>query len=269
MSRNLVGNAPIRIKGELRHRSVSALPPSSPYWDLSQYAGSSSRVVDPSLREAVVVLNYRLPDNSSLYWIANGTKVAADGGLQWLKELDPSLLPNFVVGDFDSTPPSLISEYKSKGSQVIDGRHDQDSSDLEKALLVLEVDEISKASSHDRILILGGLGGNLSHQFANINVLYKYRHRQIVLIGRENVAILLSSSPTKIKFSSATKRTVYCSLVPVGQEVREVTTQGLKWNLNGDKLGFGSLVSTSNEFKSEIVEISASQPLLFIVDLKH
>lgn len=57
-------------------------------WDLSKYVGSSDEVLEPSLKESVIVLNYHLPQNVAKYWSTMGTKIVADGGLKFLNEKD-------------------------------------------------------------------------------------------------------------------------------------------------------------------------------------
>lgn len=106
---------------------------------------------------------------------------------------------------------------------------DQNTTDLQKALeLVLKIDP-----NVDRILVLGGLGGSTSHTFANINTLLLYSEQDIVLVGRDNIAFLVRPGITKIKslHSSNDIGQVKCSLIPLMGAAKNVTTQGLKWNL--------------------------------------
>ena len=85
----------------------------------------------------------------------------------------------------------------------------------------------------DRVLVLGGLGGSASHTFANLNCLFKFSHLNIALISQENIAFLVNPGVTIIQspFSSE-NRQVKCSLVPLGQPVRNISTKGLKWELS-------------------------------------
>jgi thiamine pyrophosphokinase len=55
-------------------------------------------------------------------------------------------------------------------------------------------------------------------------------------------------------------------------ECRGVTTTGFRWNVSGETLAFGKLVSTSNEFdrKTEIAEVTNPEtPLLFTLQMRQ
>lgn len=56
----------------------------------------------------------------------------------------------------------------------------------------------------------------------------------------------------------------WCSLVPVGRPCL-LTTSGFRWNLHEERLQFGGLISTSNEFDPQIESssVSTDAPILF------
>lgn len=61
----------------------------------------------------------------------------------------------------------------------------------------------------------------------------------------------------------------WCSLVPV-EEDAVVTTEGLKWNLDSDEMGFGKMISTSNELDRDAdVLISTNKPLIWSMAFKY
>jgi len=59
-----------------------------------------------------------------------------------------------------------------------------------------------------------------------------------------------------------------CGIVPLGEKCESITTKGLKYNLNNDDMSFGSLISTSNEFVDEIVQVENSHTVLWTTCLK-
>ena len=61
----------------------------------------------------------------------------------------------------------------------------------------------------------------------------------------------------------------WCSLVPVCGEAT-VHTSGLKWNLRGEQMKFGGLISTSNELvRGENVEVHTDRPLMWSMAVKY
>ena len=46
-----------------------------------------------------------------------------------------------------------------------------------------------------------------------------------------------------------------------------VSTSGLRWNISGQRMEWGGLVSTSNEIDGEVVEVSTSHTLLWTCSL--
>ena len=66
-----------------------------------------------------------------------------------------------------------------------------------------------------------------------------------------------------------------CGLLPIGGSCAEVWTSGLRWNLHGERLGFGGLVSSSNmltegatEGSLHEVTVTTSDPLVWTTMLR-
>lgn len=125
-------------------------------------------------------------------------------------------------------------------------------------------------SKIEEIVVLGALGGSVSHEFAVLNSLYRYSTMQyslmrlkratttttttmnndnapMVLISDENIILMIDGcSSSSLKSSNVFVKTelsvsrvggggvenVRCSLIPLGQTVVNITTKGLKWNLS-------------------------------------
>ena len=87
--------------------------------------------------------------------------VAADHGLAFLYE--HQILPDYIVGDFDSTPEEIVSYYRSKTKVPIRQFNPvKDASDTEIALrLCLEL-------GRKHVVILGATGKRADHLWANV-----------------------------------------------------------------------------------------------------
>merc|ERR1712070_37698 len=134
------------------------------------------------------------------------------------------------------------------------------------------------------VYIVGAVGSRFDHSMSNINALYKYSSDfdQLVLVGAESFVMLLEpyinySIKRNLQVEGRT-----CGLLPLGTTVHSITTTGLRWDLNDDKLGFfnskririkdqknkkiddGCLFSSSNEIvDDQEVTIRSSEPLIW------
>lgn len=90
--------------------------------------------------------------------------IGADHGLVFLYE--HGILPNYIVGDFDSTPQEILSYYREKTSIPIRRFNPvKDASDTEIAL------RFGLELGRKRILLLGATGSRADHLWANVQCL--------------------------------------------------------------------------------------------------
>jgi len=215
----------------------------------------------------VILLNYELPKCTDYLWRQAATRVCADGGASRLEALamDDCPPPHFIVGDLDSISEDTRSRYEAKGSKVCDLSHDQDTTDLDKCLRVLE-DSGALSPERDTVLILGAFGGLWDREMSNFHVALKHATAGInsVLVGDHSIAHVLLPGWNRIELDREVEGPG-CALIPLGGECR-VTTQGLKWNLDGQPLAFGRLVSTSNVAQGDQVLVETDKPLIWTVD---
>lgn len=212
---------------------------------------------------ALVLLNQRLPTDRKLFkvlWSKALLKVAVDGGTNHLYNTHihnrEEYLPDLITGDFDSIQPYVKSYYEEQNVEIVE-TPDQNSTDFTKALKAVS-DKIKEKEIRS-VIVLGSFGGRLDHMFANINSLYEaseITEAQIILISVDTVAFLLQPGQHTISVDPRTCAE-WCGLIPVGEPCNSVTTKGLKWNLDKQRLKFGDLISTSNTFESESTDVVA------------
>ena len=86
-----------------------------------QWSGHRIELVDRRLMFSDIS-NLRR-DNFNIFWTQSLYRVAVDGGLNILNELDkgsPSLyIPHTVIGDLDSADSDLLTEYDRYGVEII------------------------------------------------------------------------------------------------------------------------------------------------------
>jgi len=179
------------------------------------------------------------------------------------------------VGDFDSVREEVLDFYRDKGTTIV-RKECQDSTDLQKSFGVLAHLEKESSIYHDTINVVGALGGNFTQELSNVNILYEYP-RKIYLISAQNVTFLLDKGKNVIQVAENEARwqqirkefgKIYCGLLPIGESCKYIKTSGLCWNLDGESLEFGRMVSTSNEMTDLKAEVEASNRVLWTFDFR-
>ena len=235
------------------HRNAAWLTPSP-----SLSAGSKPHVVVSNSPSADLAPLVRLWEASAFESV-----ICADGGANRLYDsLTPerraALPPQFIVGDLDSVRDEVVSFYQQLGTTIVRDSN-QDNNDLEKCLLLLP----SAAS----VVVYGAFGGRFDQQMAGIHSLLRFPERNIVLVGDGNLAFLVSPGAKHV-ISLSGKEGPGCALLPIGSKAESVTTAGLKWNLAGQPLEFGQLISTANRAEGAEVEVETTHPLIWVCDVE-
>ncbi|WP_170769374.1 thiamine diphosphokinase [Ruegeria lacuscaerulensis] len=184
------------------------------------------------------------PKDIELALIRAETCVAADGGAAPL--LDAGVIPDAVIGDFDSLSPDHKARIPADRLFPI---REQDSTDFDKVLRNVET---------PLALGVGFLGARLDHQLAVLNALVRHQDRPCILLGAQEVVF---HAPPRITLPLAVGETV--SLFPL----RRITgrSQGLEWPIDGLELAPDGQVGTSNRVVSEVTLEMEGPGLLVMV----
>jgi len=154
------------------------------------------------------------------------TLVAADGGAAIA--LEQNVVPDWVIGDFDSLPHS--AEQQIPASRRIEIA-EQDTTDFEKCLASIKA---------PLILAVGFTGARIDHQLAVFNTLVRYPEQRCIVIGAEDV---IFAAPPKFKLDCPPGLRV--SLFAL-REMRARST-GLKWPIDQVWFAGDGELGTSNE----------------------
>ncbi|XP_044743150.1 thiamin pyrophosphokinase 1 isoform X2 [Chrysoperla carnea] len=238
--------------------------------------------ISDTFRYAIVILNTPILLNENYLkqlWEKAQLRVTVDGGtdrwLNWAKQhayfiKDKPPIPDYVTGDFDSiraeTRTFIEQNLISKDRML--STPDQNETDFTKSLL-----EISKIISKgnltiDGVLVVAESCGRIDHIFGNVNTLHKVENIlgniPVFLLAHNSIAWLLKANIKHIIEIPEKLRGYWTSLIPLCGRTENISTTGLKWNLDNGVMEFGSLVSTSNSYGSEsVVTVQTSKHLLW------
>ena len=174
--------------------------------------------------------------------------IAADGGST--AALQHGFIPDTVVGDFDSITADVKIRLKNADWAH---RPSQELCDLEKALILC-----LEAGLTD-LTVVGFAGKRLDHTWANLSILARYDRRFRFTLLTPHARLYLVRD--RIQLDTRPGQTV--SLVPL-LPVDTVTTNGLRYPLNGEPLAMAFREGTSNEATETEVSITISGGLLAV-----
>ncbi len=183
---------------------------------------------------------------------------AVDGGLTVAHEA--GVVPDVLVGDFDTADEQLVSRYEVI-CETVRHRPEKDATDTELAI------EEAMSRGADNIVLLGATGSRMDHTLANIHMLYK-----ILLQGKEacilneNNRITLHNRSFRRKKDALFGR--YVSFLPLFYDVQEVSLSGVKYPLEKKTLMAGTSLGVSNEAVGEEIEVSFSAGFLLMIEAK-
>lgn len=137
--------------------------------------------------------------------------IAVDKGLEALNVLN--IIPNHIVGDFDSVSKHILDEYTSNIKITVHSFNPKkDNTDTDIAL------ELAISLQSSSITIIGGLGGRIDHSLSNIHILTKALEAKIPcqILDENNRVFLLNSNFELTKDHVYGK---YISLIPLTSKV--------------------------------------------------
>jgi thiamine pyrophosphokinase len=181
--------------------------------------------------------------------------IAANGGARYC--LVSGILPDVVIGDFDSLGDGELSRLKTSGAKLIRYPMDKNETDLELALTYA----IDHGASE--ITLLGLLGGRWDMSFANIFLLASPRFNDIRLriIHGNTLMHILRGGDTLELFGYPGD---IVSVIPLSAETSGITYTGLEWSLDDASIDLGSSRGVSNRMSSEKASICLKSGVLLI-----
>lgn len=184
--------------------------------------------------------------------------IAVDKGLEVLYQL--GVIPNHVVGDFDSVDAEILKFYQNK-TQVIFHKYnsEKDNTDTDIAL------QLAIQLNSSTITIMGALGKRMDHALSNIHILNYALEAKIPcqILDAYNKIYLVKNNVTLYKNKIYGK---YISLIPLTSTVEGLTLIGFKYLLKNDSLSIGKSLGVSNEIVEDVARIELKKGILIVIE---
>jgi thiamine pyrophosphokinase len=186
--------------------------------------------------------------------------VAADGGAAHVLAAD--LVPDVVVGDFDSLADTDRARLESLGVDLRVAAADKDESDMELCLLTaLEL-------GAERVTVVGALGVvRPEHSVANLLLLADPRldEIEVVIAGRGSRITRIGTVDGPGQALIEGEPGDFVSLFPLESAVEGVTTTGLRFGLVHETLPLGPARGLSNELIAERARVETRRGRLLVI----
>jgi len=212
------------------------------------------------MQRIIIFANGDLPDLNKArdLLLADDFVICADGGTRHAVALN--LTPNLVIGDMDSIQNDQWQRLQALGVAVELFPRDKNETDLELAInraIELEPREI---------VIMAALGGRLDQTIGNIALLTDLQLATFDVRLDDGVEeMFFCRDQVQVQGRSGD----IVSLIPWGNPVRGVQTQGLKWILDNETLYPEKTRGISNEMLSESANIKISSGNLLIIHTRN
>lgn len=183
--------------------------------------------------------------------------IAADRGLLFADKLNLPL--DFIVGDFDSVPQTVLKRYHSMSTQIHTFPPEKDKTDTQ---IALELALMHGATSID---FIGATGTRMDHVLGNLHLLLLPLQCNVDahIIDRNNKMYLKKKSFT---IQKEKQHGTYVSLLPFLDNVTGIVLKGFKYPLNNVTLSAGNSLGISNELLAEIGVIDFKDGILIVME---
>ena len=206
-------------------------------------------------QEILFVSGGRLPSRQFFLSIAGGRKIiCVDKGIELCKAC--GVVPNFLIGDFDSANQSAVSWARANNIPVERYPADKDFTDTQLAL-----NRAAELFGEHTAILTGCFGGRVDHLYSTIFTCATLNRAIVLADEREIIFYLHGGEEATIKFF---KTPFAVSLLPMTSACRGVTTKNLHWELDGATLTQDFPNATSNRIERDEIFISVGGGVLAV-----
>lgn len=183
--------------------------------------------------------------------IAGSRMIAADAGIRHARAL--GVVPELWVGDFDSVPGDLGTDYLGVSRKAFPA--EKDSTDGE--LAVAE----ALALGATQLILAGAFGGpRADHAFLHLTLALRLAEagRDVLLTSGSQEGLPLLPGTSSFDYADGTLFSVLGF-----SDLSDLTVHGAKWPLAARNVAFGSSLTISNEVRGDLsVSLGAGRALL-------
>ncbi len=209
---------------------------------------------------AIIFINGSLPDLDAAKKLIRDDDfiIAVDGGTR--HALNLGLLPAVVIGDLESLDSADRRVLEENQVEIRQYPTDKDETDLELAL------DYAINAGYERILLIAALGGRLDQTLGNLSLLTDESLLGLDLRlddGIEEVYFVRKHAQIHARSGEI------ISLIPWGNPVHGICTEGLRWSLQNEILYPHKTRGISNEMLGDVAKIQIESGLLLIVHTRN
>lgn len=182
--------------------------------------------------------------------------IAADGGFE--HAVATGHAPHILIGDMDSVSARHLEEAEAFGIEVIRHPVDKDKTDTELAL------ELALERGKVMLTVVSGGGDRLDHILGFLHSVAPHASEEVhveLWIGAARVDIVPAGSWRHVVVGEE----MLVSLIPLGGPARGVTTERLKWELQGDTLEAFSSRGVSNVPLDDTFNVTLDEGVLAVI----
>lgn len=205
---------------------------------------------------AVIVSGGNPPSKKLLlsYLKSDDFLIGVDHGCDCL--LEYNIIPNLILGDFDSVRKEVIEEFKAKKVIILEYNSDKDYTDTDLGYLK------AKESGANEIILFGATGTRMDHMLGNLGILIKSLKEGIKMqIIDENNKIFVVDKESSFKGNYGDT----ISFHALSDKVPNLTIKGAKYKLESYDMGLLEPRAICNEFIDNDITISFDSGLVLVI----
>ena len=185
--------------------------------------------------------------------------ICADGGLEHAERC--GIIPDFMIGDFDSVSRETLDKFKAAGVKGISYPSEKDYTDTEICV------EKALDLGADEICIAAGIGSRLDHSLGNVGLLHimLLRHIKGKIISDGSEVYICNREGLTLKGEAGD----IVSVIPYGGDVSGITLKGLKYPLEDAMIPLGRPIGVSNVMVQTECSISIGMGEIIVIHYRN